>query len=127
MSAANLTDPERDGLAPEVPGGVITLHLGPRDRPETGGCTSHQHECAGDESSVGELEHSTPRLPGQPGSGRDQTELLGALSDLVGIGLICAAPQTEQQTLGPAQPNVPEPSSTTLIRAFEAMKQAGWL
>ncbi|WKG11185.1 hypothetical protein QX204_06880 [Nocardia sp. PE-7] len=141
MSTANLTDVERQVLDAPEPGGLITPDIRAlQSRPEGAGAARH-HVSAAEEVSVGEsaraVARPAPGTPGRPGDSR-YVALLGALSGLENEGLACSVPlppaelnQRASDCVRPRPTALAEgdltPSRADLVKAFDAMKQAGWL
>ncbi|MEV0543390.1 hypothetical protein [Nocardia salmonicida] len=126
MKTASLTDVERQVLNASEPGGLITPDTRAlQSRPEGAGAARH-HVSAAEEVSVGESARAVARpatgTPGRSGDGR-YVALLGALSGLENEGLVCCA-RPRPTALAEGDPT---PSRADLVKAFYAMKQAGWL
>ncbi|MEV6659098.1 hypothetical protein [Nocardia fluminea] len=144
MSTANLTDVERQVLdAPEL-GALITPDTPAlQNRPEGAGDASCHHVSAAEEPSVGESARAVARpttgTSGRSGDGR-YGALLSALSGLEDEGLVCSvrlfpaglnqrAPAITPDRTPTALSEAADlkPSRADLVKAFDAMKQAGWL
>lgn len=141
MSTANLTDVERQVIDAPEPGGMITPDIRAlQSLPEGAGAARH-HVSAAEEVSVGESARAVAcpatGTPGRSGDGR-YVALLGALSGLENEGLVCSVPlppaELNQRASDCARPRPtalaegdPTPSRAELVKAFDAMKQAGWL
>ncbi|MGW0329063.1 hypothetical protein [Nocardia sp. NPDC003183] len=141
MSTANLTDIDRQALDAPEPGSLITPDTRAlQSRPEGAEAARH-HVSAAEEPFVCESARAVARpatgTSGRSGDGR-YVALLGALSGLENEGLVCSVPlfpaELNQRASDCARPRPtalaegdPTPSRADLVRAFDAMKQAGWL